>query len=246
MRHALGIYDILRIDHFRGFDTYWAIPAGETTAKNGRWEQGPGMELFRALRTALGDLPIVAEDLGELFDSVRELLKASGFPGMKVLQFGLDGTDNEYLPHNYPANCVCYPGTHDNDTLLGWWENGAAEAERKQLTEYLALTPAEGVKNGVLRGRAGQPGAAGGHPHGGLAGPGQRGAHQCARPRRRQLAVACRRHRPDHRAGGGDPHHDGALLPRPQTEGGAGRRCGKGAGRQAGQGAKSADRRQKG
>ena len=157
VRHALGIYDILRIDHFRGFDTYWAIPAGETTAKNGRWEQGPGMELFRALRTALGDLPIVAEDLGELFDSVRELLKASGFPGMKVLQFGLDGTDNEYLPHNYPANCVCYPGTHDNDTLLGWWENGAAEAERRQLTEYLALTPAEGVKNGVLRGVLASP-----------------------------------------------------------------------------------------
>ena len=156
VRHALGIYDILRIDHFRGFDTYWAIPAGETTAKNGRWEQGPGMELFRALRTALGDLPIVAEDLGELFDSVRELLKASGFPGMKVLQFGLDGTDNEYLPHNYPANCVCYPGTHDNDTLLGWWENGAAEAERKQLTEYLALTPAEGGEKRRAAGRAGQ------------------------------------------------------------------------------------------
>ncbi|HJD22463.1 MAG TPA: 4-alpha-glucanotransferase [Candidatus Gemmiger faecigallinarum] len=157
VRHALGIYDILRIDHFRGFDTYWAIPAGETTAKHGRWENGPGMDLFRALKTALGDLPIVAEDLGELFDSVRELLKASGFPGMKVLQFALDGTDNEYLPHNYPANCVCYPGTHDNDTLLGWWENGATEAERQQLTEYLALTGAEGVRDGVLRGVLASP-----------------------------------------------------------------------------------------
>ena len=157
VRHALEIYDILRIDHFRGFDTYWAIPAGADTAKYGRWEQGPGMDLFRALKTALGDLPIVAEDLGEMFDSVRTLLKESGFPGMKVLQFALDGTDNEYLPHNYPANCVCYPGTHDNDTLRGWWENGATEAEREQLTAYLALTEREGLRDGVLRGVLGSP-----------------------------------------------------------------------------------------
>ena len=98
VRHALSIYDILRIDHFRGFDTYWAIPADAETARSGKWEKGPGMDLFRALKTALGDLPIVAEDLGELFDSVRELLAESTFPGMKVLQFALDGTDNEYLP----------------------------------------------------------------------------------------------------------------------------------------------------
>ncbi|EKC54228.1 Glycoside hydrolase, family 77, partial [human gut metagenome] len=92
--HALSIYDILRIDHFRGFDTYWAIPAGDKNARGGKWEQGPGMDLFRALRTALGDLPIVAEDLGEIFDSVRVLLAESGFPGMKVLQFSLNGTDS--------------------------------------------------------------------------------------------------------------------------------------------------------
>ena len=116
IRHALSIYDILRIDHFRGFDTYWAIPAGETTARNGRWEQGPRMELFRALHNALGSLPIVAEDLGEMFDSVRELLAESGFPGMKVLQFAFTGEDSVDLPHNYPRNCVAYPGTHDNNT----------------------------------------------------------------------------------------------------------------------------------
>ena len=157
VRHALDIYDILRIDHFRGFDTYWAIPAGESTARHGKWEKGPGMDLFRALHTALGDLPIVAEDLGELFDSVRELLKESGFPGMKVLQFALDGTDNEYLPHNYPRNCVCYPGTHDNDTLLGWWENGASAEKQSELTAYLALTPQEGLRDGVLRGVLASP-----------------------------------------------------------------------------------------
>ena len=100
VRHALGIYDLLRIDHFRGFDTYWAIPADSATAKTGKWENGPGMELFDALEQALGQLPIIAEDLGELFPSVRKLLADSTFPGMKVLQFAFSGGDNEYLPHN--------------------------------------------------------------------------------------------------------------------------------------------------
>ena len=123
-------------------------PVGDTT--------GPG-GLFRALRTALGDLPIVAEDLGELFDSVRELLAESTFPGMKVLQFALDGTDNEYLPHNYPRNSVCYPGTHDNDTLKGWWETGATLQQQEQLTGYLALTEQEGILRGILRGVLASP-----------------------------------------------------------------------------------------
>ena len=95
---CLGIYDLLRIDHFRGFDTYWAIPADSTTAKTGKWETGPRMELFNALEGALGKLPIIAEDLGELFPSVRKLLADSTFPGMKVLQFAFGGGDNEYLP----------------------------------------------------------------------------------------------------------------------------------------------------
>ena len=157
IRHALSIYDILRIDHFRGFDTYWAIPAGETTARNGRWEQGPRMELFRALHNALGSLPIVAEDLGEMFDSVRELLAESGFPGMKVLQFSLNGTDSLDLPHNYPAHCVAYPGTHDNNTLRGWLENETTPAQRKQAKAYFALTEQEGEITGLLRGVLASP-----------------------------------------------------------------------------------------
>jgi 4-alpha-glucanotransferase len=141
VRHALGIYDLLRIDHFRGFDTYWAIPAGSATARTGQWEQGPGMDLFRALEAALGKLPIIAEDLGELFPSVRQLLADSTFPGMKVLQFAFSGQDSEYLPHNYCANCVVYPGTHDNTTLADWWENGDP-AQRRQVAAYLHLTAA--------------------------------------------------------------------------------------------------------
>ena len=141
VRHALGIYDLLRIDHFRGFDTYWAIPAGSATAKKGKWEIGPRMELFQALEAALGKLPIIAEDLGELFPSVRELLADSTFPGMKVLQFAFSGGDNEYLPHNHVKNCVVYPGTHDNTTLTDWWVNSATEKEKATAAAYLHLTP---------------------------------------------------------------------------------------------------------
>ena len=141
VRHALGIYDLLRIDHFRGFDTYWAIPAGSSTACTGKWEIGPRMDLFRALEAALGKLPIIAEDLGELFPSVRELLADSTFPGMKVLQFAFSGGDNEYLPHNHVKNSVVYPGTHDNTTLTDWWENAATGKEKANAAAYLHLTP---------------------------------------------------------------------------------------------------------
>ena len=141
VRHALGIYDLLRIDHFRGFDTYWAIPAGSTTARTGKWENGPGMDLFRALEAALGKLPIIAEDLGDLVPSVRKLLADSTFPGMKVLQFAFGGGDNEYLPHNHVKNSVVYPGTHDNTTLTDWWVNAAPAKERANAAAYLHLTP---------------------------------------------------------------------------------------------------------
>ena len=141
VRHALGIYDLLRIDHFRGFDTYWAIPAGSSTACTGKWEIGPRMDLFHALEAALGKLPIIAEDLGELFPSVRELLADSTFPGMKVLQFAFGGGDNEYLPHNHVKNSVVYPGTHDNTTLTDWWENAATGKEKANAAAYLHLTP---------------------------------------------------------------------------------------------------------
>lgn len=159
VRHALSIYDILRIDHFRGFDTYWAIPAGDATARGGKWEIGPRMELFKALRNALGDLPIVAEDLGEMFPSVRELLAASGFPGMKVLQFAFTGDDSVDLPHNYPRNCVAYPGTHDNNTLVGWYGTEIKAAARRQARDYFALTEEEGICRGLLRGVLASPAA---------------------------------------------------------------------------------------
>ena len=140
VRHALGIYDLLRIDHFRGFDTYWAIPADSTTARTGKWENGPGMELFDALEAALGKLPIIAEDLGELFPSVRKLLADSTFPGMKVLQFAFGGGDSEYLPHNHVKNSVVYPGTHDNTTLTAWWDESASAKEKAVAAAYLHLT----------------------------------------------------------------------------------------------------------
>ena len=141
--YCFELYDVVRIDHFRGFDTYWAIPADSTTARTGKWENGPGMELFDALEAALGKLPIIAEDLGELFPSVRKLLADSTFPGMKVLQFAFSGGDSEYLPHNHVKNGVVYPGTHDNTTLTDWWENGASEKEKAAAAAYLHLT---GVK----------------------------------------------------------------------------------------------------
>ena len=141
VRHALGIYDLLRIDHFRGFDTYWAIPAGSPTARTGKWENGPGMDLFRALEAALGKRPIIAEDLGDLVPSVRKLLADSTFPGMKVLQFAFGGGDNEYLPHNHVKNSVVYPGTHDNTTLTDWWVNAAPAKEKANAAAYLHLTP---------------------------------------------------------------------------------------------------------
>ena len=141
VRHALGIYDLLRIDHFRGFDTYWAIPAGSSTARTGKWENGPGMDLFRALEAALGKLPIIAEDLGDLVPSVRKLLADSTFPGMKVLQFAFGGGDNEYLPHNHVKNSVVYPGTHDNTNLTDWWVNAAPAKEKANAAAYLHLTP---------------------------------------------------------------------------------------------------------
>ncbi|MDE6955551.1 MAG: 4-alpha-glucanotransferase, partial [Oscillospiraceae bacterium] len=117
------LFDVLRIDHFRGFDEYYAIPFGDKTARNGRWKPGPGLDFFQAVNKALGKRQIIAEDLGFLTPSVRRLLRATGYPGMKVLEFAFDpkGADSEYLPHNYPHNCVVYAGTHDNETLAGWF-----------------------------------------------------------------------------------------------------------------------------
>ncbi len=152
IRRQKSFYDVLRIDHFRGFDAYFAIPCGETSARGGRWRQGPGIKLFRAVEQALGRQAIIAEDLGYLTDSVRELLRETGFPGMKVLQMAFDsrGAESDYLPHNYGRNCVCYVGTHDNNTALGWLES-LSPADRAFAVNYLKLTEGEGLHWGLMR-----------------------------------------------------------------------------------------------
>ncbi|MBR1852924.1 MAG: 4-alpha-glucanotransferase [Lachnospiraceae bacterium] len=119
--HCYELYDVVRIDHFRGFDEYWAVPYGEPTAVNGEWLKGPGYELFATLKKKLGKKRIIAEDLGFMTESVRKLVKRTGFPNMKILQFGFDSAgESEYLPHKYEHNCVVYTGTHDNDTTVGF------------------------------------------------------------------------------------------------------------------------------
>ncbi|MFR8668405.1 MAG: 4-alpha-glucanotransferase [Anaerobutyricum soehngenii] len=146
------IYDVIRIDHFRGFDEYYAIPYGDSTAKNGHWKPGPGMDLFTTIENKLGKLPIIAEDLGFLTDSVKQLLASTGFPGMKVLEFAFDSRDtgSGYLPHCYPNNCIVYTGTHDNDTILGWFETAPEEFQNNAI-RYLRLTKEEGYHIGMMR-----------------------------------------------------------------------------------------------
>lgn len=121
IRATLSTVDIVRIDHFRGFAGYWEVPGDAETAVNGRWVPGPGIDLFHAIREALGELPIIAEDLGEITPDVIELRDTLGLPGMKIFQFAFSGPDNPFLPHHYTKNCVVYTGTHDNDTALGWY-----------------------------------------------------------------------------------------------------------------------------
>jgi 4-alpha-glucanotransferase len=134
-RTALTLFDIVRLDHFRGFAAYWEVPAGEATAINGRWVEGPGAALFEAARQALGALPIIAEDLGLITPDVVELRDRLGLPGMKVLQFAFGaGPEEPYLPHNYLPHCVVYTGTHDNDTTAGWWS-----AESEQLRHHVRM-----------------------------------------------------------------------------------------------------------
>jgi len=142
IRHLLGLVDVLRIDHFRGFDSYWAIPASELTAVKGQWRPGPGEAFFAAVKKELGELPLIAEDLGELTPEVEVLRDRLGFPGMKILQFAFDGQPgNPYLPHNYShANCLVYTGTHDNNTSNGWFygpETG--EDTKRAVMDYMNL-----------------------------------------------------------------------------------------------------------
>ena len=137
MRCALGLYDLVRIDHFRGFEAYWEVSSTERTAVGGRWVKGPGEGLFFALQQALGPLPIVAEDLGVITPQVEALRDRFGFPGMKILQFAFgSGADNPYLPHNHVRSSVVYTGTHDNDTVLGWFSSLKGK-ERHEVLRYL-------------------------------------------------------------------------------------------------------------
>ena len=139
VRHTFALVDILRIDHFRGFEAYWEIPASEPTAVVGQWIEGPGADFFHALQKALGDLPIVAEDLGVVTPEVVALRERFGFPGMAVLQFAFDSDDtNPYLPFNLDANCAIYTGTHDNDTVRGWYDS-QAEKLRDKLRVYMGV-----------------------------------------------------------------------------------------------------------
>jgi 4-alpha-glucanotransferase len=142
--------DIVRLDHFRGFEAYWAVAAGEKTAINGTWVKGPGVDLFRAVEEALGPLPIIAEDLGLITPEVEALREELGFPGMKVLQFAFTGDpENPYLPHNHERNYVVYTGTHDNDTTYGWFSNAGRE-ERIAIQRYLD-SPCYGIHWELIR-----------------------------------------------------------------------------------------------
>ena len=135
--YCFDLYDIVRIDHFRGFDEYYSIPYGDETAVNGHWEKGPGMNLFDTVKEKLGELDIIAEDLGFLTESVFQLLKDSGYPGMKVLQFAFDPSeDSDYLTYKYQRNCVVYTGTHDNDTTAGWFEK-LSDGDREVALRYM-------------------------------------------------------------------------------------------------------------
>ena len=137
-RAMLSMVDVVRLDHFRGFAGYWEIPAGSPTAEHGRWAPGPGVDFLQAVRSALGELPIIAEDLGEITPDVVELRDRFELPGMKILQFAFSGPDNEFLPHNYVPNCVAYTGTHDNNTSRGWYET-APEHEGDFARRYLRV-----------------------------------------------------------------------------------------------------------
>ena len=149
LKTEFKLVDIIRLDHFRGFEKYWAVPASDTTAINGTWVQGPGIELFHTIQKAIGDIPVITEDLGMITPEVKILRDELGFPGMKVLQFafGDESSTNEYKPHNYIRNCVVYTGTHDNNTTIGWFNGedigvttrskSTMDKERQHVLQYI-------------------------------------------------------------------------------------------------------------
>jgi 4-alpha-glucanotransferase len=150
LAQQLQRFDLVRIDHFRGLAGYWAVPAGASTAREGRWEPAPGQALFRALSAEHSELPLVAEDLGVITADVEQLRRDFGLPGMRVLQFGFDGSgDNAHLPHNYSRDVVAYTGTHDNDTTLGWYRSLSAEEAAR--VQFYLRTDAEHILEAMLR-----------------------------------------------------------------------------------------------
>ncbi len=150
VEESFRLYDAVRIDHFRGFEAYWEVPAEDETAENGEWVKGPGMSLFKAIREQLGEKEILAEDLGFLTQEVYDLIDETGYPGMKVLQFGFGGEEG-YLPHNYTRHTIAYTGNHDTQTMQGWLDSADDEAV-EAARDYLNLTEEEGYVNGLIRG----------------------------------------------------------------------------------------------
>lgn len=153
MKQNAKLYDMIRIDHFRGFESFWEVPFGEATAKNGTWTKGPGIALFNAINKELGDVAIIAEDLGFITDEVIELRENTGYPGMKILEFAFDPKgDSEYLPHNCTRQSVAYIGTHDNETIVGWMQAPINKKSFNFAKKYLRLTQREGYAWGFIRG----------------------------------------------------------------------------------------------
>ena len=151
VRASTRFFDVIRIDHFRGLESYWAVPYGDETARNGKWIQGPGMKLIEALRKGVPEAHFIAEDLGYLTPEVKNLLAESGFPGMKVLQFAFYEDNSDYLPHNHAVNSICYTGTHDNLTLAQWLDEESNETVQRAV-RYLGLNREEGYIRGMIRG----------------------------------------------------------------------------------------------
>jgi 4-alpha-glucanotransferase len=151
IKHCYELYDVVRIDHFRGFDEYYAIPYGNPTAEIGEWRKGPGIDLFNTMKKELGEKRVIAEDLGFLTPSVIKLVQKTGYPGMKILQFAFDSREeSDYLPHNYTKNCIVYTGTHDNETTKGWF-NQLPKNDKKFCKEYLGIHYAKDAVWEVIR-----------------------------------------------------------------------------------------------
>ncbi len=149
IKESQKLYDIIRLDHFRGFEAFYSIPIDAETAREGKWEKGPGLELFQVIEKSIPNVKIIAEDLGHLTPEVHKLLEESGYPGMKVIQFAFDQyRDNPYLPYNYPKNCIAYTGTHDNDTLINWYEK---ERNKEFVRDYLNVAEDAWVCVGIIR-----------------------------------------------------------------------------------------------